>query len=259
MNKSLMASQCVRLLNSEDAKSVGHIEFWMGPLLASICPWMNATSSTNDIPEYFSQLADVIASLMLSDTLSILTVKTVTNRILYRSLLSSTVPKIVDTNPGYDYLKAWKRLHELVPVENQEVMLKLIHNKLPVPERLHRIGVRNDPVCSFCPGQEVADVVHFMCTCTKSIRTWTWLRSKMKDVCFSVSRLSNWEILNLFLPVSSHSHETELVWLISHYVANCWNLLRSEKQLNLEEFYGFLTFKYKESGLDSRVMKWLDS
>ena len=258
MNKSLMASQCIRLLNSNDVKSVSHIEFWMGPLMASVCPWMNAAPLTNNIPEYFSQLGDIMASIMLSGTLSTETVKTLTNRIIYRSFMSCTVPHIVNTNPGYDYLKVWRRLHELVPVENREIMFKLLHNKLPVPERLHRIGVRNDPYCLSCPGQEISDIVHYLCTCTKVSRTWTWLRLKMRDMCWAVSRLPDWELLNLFLPVSCKSHEAQFVWLISHYVAICWDSLRSEKEVKSEEFFGFLTYKYKGSAVVSRAMNWLN-
>ena len=44
----------------------------------------------------------------------------------------------------------------------------LLHNKLPVAERLFRIGFKNDPYCLNCPQAVKADVEHFLCQCERS-------------------------------------------------------------------------------------------
>ena len=58
-----------------------------------------------------------------------------------------------------DYKLVWRRLHSVaVNPGGGDVLFLLVHNKLPVPERLFRIGVRNDPYCLHCPGAEMADI-----------------------------------------------------------------------------------------------------
>ena len=79
-----------------------------------------------------------------------------------------------------DYRAAWKRLHS--PVVNgkaRDVLFLLLHNKLPVQERLFRIGLKHDPYCIKCAGAEVNDIVHFFCTCEAVCNTWSWLRRQV--------------------------------------------------------------------------------
>ena len=256
MNKALMSSQCIRLLNSGDTKSIGHMEYWMGSFLVNILPWMNVASNSYDTPQYYSQLGDCLATLMINETLTVSSVKTLTNRAIYKSLVNSPIPKIVVDNPGLNYSRIWKRLHKYVPNENQDIMLKLLHNKLPVKERLHRIGIIDTSVCMYCAGQ-VADIVHYFCCCLKTRRTWSWLRLKILNMSDAILLSSNWELLNLNFP--NVSNAAEIVWLVGHYVGFTWKYCQKEEtELKLEEFFGFLSFKYRESGFESRDLAWLN-
>ena len=47
-SKSLLLSQFLRLLKSEDIKSVSHIGYWMGDLLADFCKWNRCASTCCD-------------------------------------------------------------------------------------------------------------------------------------------------------------------------------------------------------------------
>ena len=65
-------------------------------------------------------------------------------------------------------------------------------------------------------------------------------------LCEQGLRSSNWELLNLVLPKTNW--EQGILWLISTYVGYAWeHCYVRESGLVLEKFFGFLTFKYKNS------------
>ena len=245
MNKSLLSSQCLRLLNSGDSKSVSHIHFWLGPLLPSIFPNMGLIPVARDTPEYFSFIGDCLATLMIEDVLTALTATVLTNRVIYRNMLKLEKPKVERDFPNVNFTKIWKLWQEYVPAENIDIMLKLLHNKLPVPERLRRVGVMANSLCVFCPGQD-ADIVHVLTSCLRVKICWTWLRRKVAGICQSLSQYSDWDLLHLNLPNSMR--QKGIVWLISHYISYAWkHYSTAQGEMNLGQFFGFLTFKYKES------------
>ena len=71
-------------------------------------------------------------------------------------------------------------------------------------------------------------------------------------------QLRDWDLLNLFLPHSDF--EQEIVWLVSSYVLYVWdNVFVSGAEVKLEQFFGFLTYKYRRHQSVSKVqMKHLD-
>ena len=42
----------------------------------------------------------------------------------------------------------------------QETSFLLVHDKLPVKERIYRIGLSRDPYCDFCDAAVVQDTLH---------------------------------------------------------------------------------------------------
>ena len=242
----LLCSQCIRLLKSGDKKSIMHIDFWMGSLLANVVPSMGTVVSDMKTPEYFSFLGDCLATLMVSDVLNTSSIRVLTNRLIYSNILKLAEPKIAQDNPDFNYTKVWERIQSpSVSCENRDLCLKLIHNKLPVQERLHRIGVVNSSLCPFCTIDVTADVVHFFCLCVKVRRGWSWLRLKLLDLSQLVAQCTNWEILNLMFP--KNSREIEIIWLLSHYVNFIWKHFSEEQtEIDLEKLIGYLACKYEE-------------
>ena len=144
-----------------------------------------------------------------------------------------------------DYEPVWKRLHcHVVDAGARDILFLLIHNKLPVLERLFRIGLRKDPYCQYCEVAEIADLEHFFCTCERTRLAWSWLRLKISDLCVQDFLSSNWELLNLVLPRSEY--EQEIILLVSNFVSYVWeNIFIRSSEVQLEKLFGFLTFKYK--------------
>ena len=99
----------------------------------------------------------------------------------------------------------------------------------------------------------VCDVEHFFCSCSRVILVWSWVRGRLLDMLGGSYNISNWELINLFLP--NVSFEKEIVWLVGCYLAGVWSgiFFRSDGSLKAEQFFGFLKFKYKAAQLGSRM------
>ena len=132
----------------------------------------------------------------------------------------------------------------MVDVKARDVLFLLLHNKLPVKERLFRIGLKHDPYCIKCAGAEIDDIVHFFCTCEAVSNTWSWLKSKVMQLGNMGAVVDDWDLVNFLYRKSSH--DSEIVWLVSSYVLYVWETVHDKKlEVKRDKFFGYLTFKYK--------------
>ena len=182
---------------------------------------------------------------MISEKVSAGSMKRLTNKTVYAVMTSSFPPPKVVMENSRDYSSAWRRLHSpVVECKARDVLFLLIHNKLPVKERLFRIGLRNDPYCLKCAGAEVHDIVHFFCTCGAVSNSWSWLKSQVVQLGQMGAGVDDWDLLNLLF--LSSSRDAEIIWLVSSYVLYVWEMVYVRKvEVNLHKFFGYLTFKYK--------------
>ena len=246
MNRSLLSSQCLRLLKSSDAKSKNHLLFWMGTLLVNILPSAINSFFASDTPEHFSLLGDCFATLMIDDILTSSTLSLLTNKMIYRHFSKFPQPKIISDNPTTDYNRIWKRLSKnFISGSTRDTMFLLAHNKLAVPERLSRTGYRANPFCSVCPGDRTADLVHVFCHCFRTRNCWRWLRSAIVNMTPVLSTCTDWQLLNL--DFRYNNQENQVSWLISTFVDLVWTEFHHVQngQLDLGKVFGFLTFKYR--------------
>ena len=246
MADSLLVSQCIRLINSGDKKSLQHLSFWLGDLLDTLLPALGQVSSAVVIPEHFNHVAEVFADMMISDAVTAGTLKSITNKIVYAEMTSSFPPPKVVMESKLDYSLTWTRLHNsVVDARARDVMYLLIHNKLPVPERLFRIRLKNDPYCQTCMGAEISDVEHFFAKCGGIVGTWSMMKNEILRYGNFRNDVDDWKILNLMFPKSKL--DKELTWLVSSYVLYVWDSVYVRgAEVRAEQFFGFLRFKYKE-------------
>ena len=247
MCSSLLLSQLLRLLDSGDRKSIGHVQYWLGQVLGDMMVGLGRVQ--------FAELEGLVVNVKTTDLVYGNGWRTVTNKIIYREHAKSfQVPKVVRES-GFDYEGVWKRL--LMPVLSagaKDILFLLVHNKLPVRERLFRIGLQVDPYCDLCPGGVFCDVDHFFCTCDRVAEVWRWVRGQLVGLMGgNCDCVSNWELINLFLPGSRR--EKDLVWMIGMYIVKVWEeiYVRGKPRLRMEVFFGFLKFKYKSAQLGSRL------
>ena len=202
---------------------------------------LRATGST----DYFNYVADLVAELMMSEKVSAVTVKTLTNKIVYAEMTSSFPPPKVVMESNRDYSIAWRRLHSpVVDCKAKDILFLLLHNKLPVKERLFRIGLKHDPYCVKCAGAEINDIVHFFCTCEAVCNTWCWLKRQVVQLGQMVASVDDWDVVNLLF--LNTSRDAEIVWLVSSYVLYVWEMVYVKNlEVKFDNFFGYLTFKYK--------------
>ena len=191
-------------------------------------------------------IAEVIAELKMSELLVPTSTTKLTNKVIYRDIASFSTPKIA-VDGTVNYKLVWKRLKEsssILSYQEYEYMYLLVNTKLPVPERLHRVGKGFTPHCIQCPGI-ISDICHFFCSCLRTREIWNWLRLRINSVC-TIVNCSDWEVLNLLFPETRK--EQTIVWMIGSYLAYVWQASKNCEDVSVEKLFGFLTFKYRESG-----------
>ena len=88
-----------------------------------------------DTPEYFGHLGEVLANLMIGDTLTTSSIKELTNKIVYADMTSSFPPPKVVRESDLDYKVVWARLYSpVVEARARDTLYLVLHNKLPVLE-----------------------------------------------------------------------------------------------------------------------------
>ena len=243
MGKSLLTSQCIRTLGT-----LSQLIFWLGILLENVISSIGQGSQAVSNHPYYNELGDYLASLMASGVLTAESLKKLTNKQIYTEFADFPVPKVVREAPvGLDYSKVWKRLHSpIVKAESRDIMFLLLHNKLIVPERLFRIGVRNDPYCLHCLGAEIGDIEHFFCCCVRTASAWKWFRIGLLTLGGRDGILiSNFSLLNLLLP--STILELDIVWLVTHYVHYVWNMAKDGSgMVSVEKMVKSLSNSWRE-------------
>ena len=56
--------------------------------------------------------------------------------------------------------------------------------------------------------------------------------------------VDDWDVINLIFPNSSRGRE--ILWLVSTYILYVWETVQyKKKEVKLEKFFGFLTYKFK--------------
>ena len=152
MSNALLLSQFVRLIRSGDKKTFEHAHYWLGDILEMLVPnIIHGQSRAADTSNCFAHIESLVVEMMVCETLTAETIENLTTKKVYRELTSSFHPPKVVLESDLDYRVAWRRLHSaVVDIRARDVMFLLLHNKLPVKERLFRIRLKPDPYCLRC-------------------------------------------------------------------------------------------------------------
>lgn len=260
MAKSLLLSQFLRLLKGVYSKAVSHVGYWIGDSLADLLANVGNGDHPNDIPEYFEIIESLVVEGRVDDIVTVNGWKQITNRKLYfekRKLFPT--PK-VETDEGISYKKTWSYLcSSVLQASSQETCFLLVHQKIPVKERLFRIGLRNNPFCDVCPGDQVCNFEHFFCSCSQVVNVWAWVRGKVLSLIGG--DVTDQDLIKFQFPTTTK--ENEIIWLLANYFEKAWSLISVKRLevLKLEKFVGYLTFKYKVDRQGARpnfYLPWLE-
>ena len=169
-----------------------------------------------------------------------------TNQMVYRKYSSSFPLTKLEVDSGENLQQVWKRLcsPSLTSLIRQSLFLP-IHNKLPLKERLFRIGLENDPYCVYCiekVGSFICDREHTFCTCSSVLSLWRSIRDVVDTLVGNASCLDL-----LTLNFNGGDYDDEVTWLIGLYVHEIWKVATSGGgTISHDELFGFLKFKFKQ-------------
>ena len=193
MSKSLLLSQLLRLLRSGDSKSVMHVSFWLGELLEDLGLGLDVIEHAVELPELYNYLADLLVQGISAGWLSRGSSGLLINKTIYAEHGKNFPLSKVEREAMVEYKNIWRRLgSRVLTAEARDSLFLLIHNKLPVKERVFRIGLAVDPYCEFCPGGVICDVEHFFCSCSRVFIVWSWVRGRLLDMLGGTFQISKW-------------------------------------------------------------------
>ena len=254
MCKSLLLSQLLRLLKSSDSKTIAHIAYWIGDTLVDLDPDLDSGPHPLSVPDYFGILESLVVFGRISNMIGAGIWKQVTNKMLYHVEAQNFQATKVETDTGVlnGYSAAWVRinLHLLRSVEKETLFL-LVHNKLPLRERIFRIGLAADPYCVHCDDAIICDAEHFFCSCSRVEEVWQPLKHIILRMV-GIGNVSNSDLIKFLYP--SCNQENEVIWLVANYVFKVWDINhKSSKYLVKEQFFGYLKFKFKQDQQGARI------
>jgi len=192
-------------------------------------------------------LADLVSKVKLLENLEISSWKKFTNKQIYSKFADSFTKPKVERDSCRDMSGIWKRLKIFnCSTDVHEITYLMIHNKLPLRERLFRVKLSPDPYCQACPSAEIEDISHYFTTCQRVKMYWSWTR-KLCLKMLGVNHIDDEVLLKLDWPNSSK--DRDISWLVSHYIFIVWDMLFTRKLVLIgeKEFFGFLKFRYKEA------------
>ena len=117
MSSSLLLTQLLRLLKSDEIRAIEHVVFWIRHLLEDFVSEALNGHQTHNVPPYFQQLADLVADAIVSEVLMPASWKMLTNRKVYQSPAKSFPPSKLELDLGDSLECVWKKLR---PVINSE-------------------------------------------------------------------------------------------------------------------------------------------
>ena len=223
-------------------------------LLSDLLPGVFSGVHARQVPNFYLQLADLVADAMVSEAITSLTWKKVTNKSVYLVHTSNTPPSKVERDFGASMDHIWKKI-VLPSLSSQvrETMFLLVHNKLPVRERLFRIQVVNDPNCTLClndTGGVVCDQEHMFTSCVKIRDIWDAVRF-LVDPLLPQQNVADNQLLSFNF--KSGSYDAEISWLLGNYVHEVWTtFVNKGRIIRRAELFGFLKFKFKQDQLGAR-------
>ena len=244
--------QFLRLLKSSDSKSLAHISYWIGDGVADLLPGADAGPHPTKIHDYYNQIEFLLVHGRVDDLIQTGIWRTVTNRMIYSKKIESLPSPRVEIVTGRSFKISWLRITlPILEPKLRDISYMLLHNKLPVKERLFRVGMSTDSFCSLCPGSHIGDVQHFFVSCDMVSSAWTKVHFMLNSL-LGVN-VPPYDLLHYLFP--SSPKEREVVWLLGNYVGRIWDDLyvKSSKTIDIEEFFGYLTFKYKSDQFGAKI------
>ena len=108
--KALLLCQLLRLLKSNDNKSICHIGFWIGELLGDIVPGIDGGVHATNVPAYFDFISNLVVEAKSCDLLTGGNWRILTSKAIYLHHTESFPVAKVEYEAGFSYKAVWQRV-----------------------------------------------------------------------------------------------------------------------------------------------------
>ena len=212
----------------------------------SVKYWGLGDGKEGQYGHYFANLEFLVVEGRIADLVTTHYWKTISNKKLYMDYTKDSTITKVEIDAGFSFDKIWWLIN--LPVLTggvREIAFLAFHNKLPVRERLFRVGMAPDPYCCLCDSAQICDILHVFCSCDRVKNAWGWIRQSILSLV-KVQDVSNWYLINFLLP--DKSKELEAVWLIGNYSAKVWELTEKGTPFIKERvLFGYLGLNLRQN------------
>ena len=220
---ALFLRQTCRLLAGSEFNSYKHIRYWVGQYMVDALPDLgNGIHSEDQAPEYFLHLRRLFTEAHALEVVNVENLNSVPAKSIYADFTSSfPPPKVTYRYAELPWDDIWSRLnHPVLTSPVRDIMFLLIHNCLPTRDRLLRLNMCEDAVCTSQDGIE--DTEHLFTSCVRSQVAWAWTRRKVIHLMpdWVNQYPSDFELLHL---VYDALLDAEILWLVSHYCGYLWD------------------------------------
>ncbi len=156
--QALLVVHLVKFIKGTDAKWSFFTRYWLGLYLRKYNPAcdnnLGPHSSPLYIPAFYKTALDAL-TLFLSRKPNVDFSK-VTTKMVYDTLLTQDIPKIVAKFPFLDFSLLWKNLNSpFIESVHRDTSFRVLHNVLPIGQHLYYHGISEIIKCYFCSGKEM--------------------------------------------------------------------------------------------------------
>ena len=203
-----------------DTQAGLHLAYWLGPSLEASFPDLVRPQHARTCPALLAGLAPLLEELTAFGTVEAASPAAITAKAIYIAFTDTLPPPKVEFKlPDLQWPLVWGRLWRRgLPPEEVDLMFRLIHNVLPVRDRLGRFtgtGVRAP--CPACPDiPETA--VHVFTACARVHEVWEELLAHLYAFIPAVPQ--DQELL--FLAFAENDREDDIVATLLAYVSYVW-------------------------------------
>ena len=241
---SLFLSQTCRMLTIPGNKQYMHIKYWLGLYMREYFPDMAAGPHAEIISPYFQHMKSLLVGSIFVEEIDVNNLKKVSAKSLYAGNTSSFPPPKIVFKYDVDWGLVWKRMQSsMLDPRAREVIFMLVNNIVANRDRLfNKFHMVPSPNCQYC--NVLHDNVHLFCECILVREAWFWVRQRLLGLLPDAhARTSNFEFLNLMF--EKDIMESEVLWMIRHYVQLVWEIVICKKKyLKLETMKSEYELRY---------------
>lgn len=234
---ALFATQLCRLM-AHQGPYREHLRYWVGVNLRDHLPDMVRGPNAQVLTPYFKKTVSLLKEALSSGTVNIESLESTKAKLLYKEFMSTPPPPKVTSVPVMRWQLIFSRLsNEVICPEGRDLLFSIVHNVYKTKSRLFRMNKHPTGNCTLCRG-ELEDCVHLFAQCVTSRPCWIYIKNLIINIFPDVFLMD--DMLLLFLDFPQGEQDTEILFIVSHFVIFIHRARFSGEKPSILKLRGFL-------------------